>query len=58
LPDITNDERQISLLTDKAWQLLVQKKMKGIDKIQLKAKIKAGLSGDEFNLYSFVENYS
>ena len=58
LSKITNDERRISLLTEKAWQLLVQKKMKGIDKSQLKTRIKAVLSNSEFNLYSFVETYT
>lgn len=58
LPKTTNNEKQISLLTEKAWQLLVQKKMKGIDKLQLKAGIRSGLSGGKFNLYSFVETYT
>jgi LAO/AO transport system kinase len=50
-------ERRLSLFTEKAWQLLIQKKMKGIDKMQLKKKIEAGLSSTQFNLYSFVESY-
>lgn len=53
-----NEQKRLSLLTEKAWQLLVQKKMKGIDKMQLKGKIKAALTNDDFNLYSFVENYA
>jgi LAO/AO transport system kinase len=53
-----SEERRLSLLTEKAWQLLVEKKMKGINKMQLKQKIKTSLSNTQFNLYSFVQNYS
>ena len=53
-----NDERHLSLLTEKAWQLLIYKRMKGIDKIQLKQRIETNLKNTDFNLYSFVENYA
>jgi LAO/AO transport system kinase len=48
------NERKSWLLAEKAWQLIQQKKMKGIDKKELKQKIE----GDKnFNLYRFVKNY-
>ncbi len=53
-----NEQKHLSLLTEKAWQLLVQKKMRNVDKMQLKQKIKASLSNARFNLYSFVESYA
>jgi LAO/AO transport system kinase len=53
-----NKERHLSLLTDKAWQLLIYKKMKGVDKNQLKKKLGLAIKNSHFNLYSFVGNYS
>ena len=53
-----NEEKRLYLLTEKAWQLLTQKKMKGVDKMKLRQSIEAGINGDHFNLYSFVENYA
>jgi GTPase len=52
-----NEERRLSLLTEKAWHLLIRKKMQGIDKMKLRQDIEAGLSSDNFNLYSFVDEY-
>ena len=53
-----NEDRRLSLLTEKAWQLLVNKKMRGIDKVKLRQSIEAGIKGDNFNLYSFIEDYT
>jgi GTPase len=53
-----NEDRRLSLLTEKAWQLLINKKMRGIDKVKLRQSIEAGINGDNFNIYSFIENYS
>ena len=53
-----NEDKRLSVLTEKAWQLLTQKKMKGVDKMKLRQSIEAGINGDHFNLYSFVENYA
>ena len=52
-----NEERRLSLLTEKAWHLLIRKKMQGIDKMKLRQDMEAGLSNDNFNLYSFVDEY-
>jgi LAO/AO transport system kinase len=53
-----NEERRLSLLTEKAWQLLIHKKMKGVDKMKLRKRIEAGINTDNFNLYAFIENYA
>ena len=53
-----NEERRLSLLTEKAWQLLIHKRMKEVDKMKLKKTIEAGLSNNNFNLYSFIESYA
>ena len=53
-----NEEKRLYLLTEKAWQLLTQKKMKGVDKMKLRQSIEAGINDDNFNLYSFIENYA
>jgi LAO/AO transport system kinase len=53
-----NEEKRLALLTEKAWQLLTQKKMNGVDKMKLRQSIEAGINDDNFNLYSFIENYA
>ena len=53
-----NEEKRLSLLTEKAWQLLTQKKMNGVDKMKLRQSIEVGINDDNFNLYSFIENYA
>lgn len=51
-----NKERQLSLLVEKAWQLLMQKRMKDPDKKVLRIQLEAGLKNKNFNLYQFIEN--
>lgn len=53
-----NEERRLSLLTEKAWHLLIRKRMMGVDKLSLRKSIEAGLTNDNFNLYSFIDNYA
>ncbi len=53
-----NEERRLSLLTEKAWHLLIHKKMMGVDKLSLRKRIEAGLSNDNFNLYTFIGDYA
>jgi LAO/AO transport system kinase len=53
-----NEERRLSLLTEKAWQLLIHKRMKGVDKMKLRKNLEAGINDNNFNLYSFIENYA
>ena len=45
------------LLAEKAWQLIINKRMKDISKDQLKAAIEEELKRNTFNLYSFIRNY-
>ena len=51
-----NKQKHLELLTEKAWRLLIRKKMKGINKAQLKRQIEAGVESKDFNLYSFIEH--
>jgi LAO/AO transport system kinase len=53
-----NEERRLSLLTDKAWQLLVHKRMKGIDKMNLRQSLETSIKNGNFNLYSFIDVYA
>ena len=59
ITEIINQEKGNSkrswLLTEKAFQLIQQKKMMAIDKAVLKQKIEE--AGTDFNLYAFVKNY-
>lgn len=48
-------ERHLLLLTDKAWQLIVKKRMKDLNKSELKKMIQAEYRNEGFNLYSFVD---
>jgi len=50
-------EKKTWLLAEKAWQLIVNKRMKDINKDQLKTAIEADLKGNSFNLYRFVDRY-
>jgi GTPase len=53
-----NEERRLSLLTEKAWHLLIRKRMIGIDKLSLRKSLEASLSNNNFNLYFFIDNYA
>jgi LAO/AO transport system kinase len=48
-------EKHLLLLTDKAWQLLIHKRMKDISRIELKKKIENEYKKQDFNLYSFID---
>jgi len=50
-----NRERHLSLLTEKAWQLLVKKRMKEVNKAELKRRIENEYRDEGFNLYAFIE---
>ena len=50
-----NQARQLSLLTEKAWQLLVKNRMKNVNKGELRVRIEKESKNEGFNLYSFVE---
>jgi LAO/AO transport system kinase len=50
-----NSERKKWLLAEKAFQLIRSRRMKDIDKLDLKKKIEA--LGNQFNLYAFVKGY-
>lgn len=52
---VENNEKHLSLLTDKAWQLLVQKRMKDVNRSHLKQMLQAECKKANFNLYSFIE---
>jgi LAO/AO transport system kinase len=50
-------ERKSWLLAERAYQLIVQKRMKTISKKELTGKIQQSLRQNDFNLYKFVEGY-
>jgi GTPase len=50
------DERRLFLLAEKAWQLLVHKKMKNIDKAEIREMIRTRYQNKDFNLYRFVDS--
>ncbi|HVZ56490.1 MAG TPA: methylmalonyl Co-A mutase-associated GTPase MeaB [Chitinophagaceae bacterium] len=50
-------ERRLWLLAEKAWQLIVQRKMKQISKQQLKERIAGAMADGDFHLYTFINTY-
>jgi LAO/AO transport system kinase len=50
-----NQERQLLLLTEKAWQLLIRQRMKGLNKLELKQIIETRYKDKGFNLYTFID---
>ncbi len=52
------NERRSWLLAEKAYYLIQQKRMKDVQKKELKLKIDAVLEKGEFNLYQFIKQYS
>jgi len=50
-------EKKNWLLAEKAWQLIVSKRMKDITKEQVKTAIEAEIKTNSFNLYRFVDRY-
>ena len=50
-----DNEKRSWLLAEKAYYLIQQKRMKDINKEELKTGIKN--AGDDFNMYRFIKNY-
>ncbi len=50
-----NTEKRAWLLTEKAWQLIVKKRMKDVSKEQLQERIKNAMMQDHFNLYAEIK---
>jgi LAO/AO transport system kinase len=48
---------QLRTLTERAWQLIRKKRMKNLQKEELRKAISEALNKGTFNLYSFIENY-
>jgi LAO/AO transport system kinase len=48
---------KIELLTEKAWSIIQSKKMKGINKIELKKELSEAVTKPGFNMYHFAEKY-
>ena len=51
----TRNEKQTWLLTERAWQLIQQKRMRDVDRKELQRRIS---EEPNFNLYRFVETFT
>lgn len=49
--------RRLDLMADRAWHLVVKKRMKDVRKADLRERISALMALERFNLHSFIENY-
>lgn len=54
---IKENDRQYWLLAERAYHLIQKKRMKDINKAQLKEKIRELVNTGQFQLYSFIKNY-
>lgn len=52
-----NEDRRLSLLTEKAWRLIKQKRMEGLNKNSIRVVLKNMAHAKSFNLYQFVKQY-
>jgi LAO/AO transport system kinase len=52
-----SNDRKIKLLTEKAYRLIEQKRMRDVDKTLLAEEINTNYKKPEFNLYRFIEKY-
>ncbi|MDN3587425.1 methylmalonyl Co-A mutase-associated GTPase MeaB [Pedobacter aquatilis] len=50
--------RKEFLFAEKAWKLIQQEKMKGIDKKKLRESIREALKNDNFNIYRFADEFT
>jgi LAO/AO transport system kinase len=50
-------DRQIELLTERAWHLIQKRRMRGLTRADLRASIRDALNIGAFNLYSFVKQF-
>ena len=55
IADQHHKSKHIWLLAEKAYQLIRQKRMKDVDKAELKKKIEENTGN--FNLYNFIKSY-
>ena len=52
-----SDEKKYIMLAEKAWYLIQNKRMKDVNKLQLKEEIEQRIKSDlQFNLYRFIKN--
>lgn len=54
---ISNQAIKESIITDRAWKIIQQKRMQDIDKVKLKSDIKKFCHEKDFNLYRFVNEW-
>lgn len=50
-------KRKLDLLTEKAWRLIQQNKMQGVDKKALRVQLQTLSLRSEFNLYRYIKDY-
>ena len=51
-------DKKLQLLTDKAWRLIQQRRMKNLNRLDLKNKIAKAATNGHFNLYQLIKQFS
>jgi LAO/AO transport system kinase len=58
LQHVTNSEKKIWLLAERVYQLIQQKKMKGIERDAIRKSLASQIVLPGFNLYNFATKYN
>lgn len=51
------EQRKLDWMTEKAWALIQEKRMKGMDRNELRAALQSSFTSKDFNLYRFASRY-
>lgn len=53
---VNKNAKDLDLLTEKAWRLIRQKRMRDINKVELRRQLEVSMKSNNFNLYVFIGN--
>lgn len=51
------NEKQVFLLTEKVWRLLVKERMKDVNRVNLQQEVSSAIRQGSFNAFRFAKNY-
>ena len=54
---IDNSQNKLALLSEKAWNIIKENKVKNIDRADLKKRLEEEMVKENFNLYKFAAKY-
>ncbi len=54
---VVNSQNKLALLSEKAWNIIKENKVKTIDRVDLRKRLEAEMNKENFNLYRFAAKY-